>query len=288
MILVADSGSTKCDWILIDSQNKHYETNSMGFNPFFHSSDLVYTKLMENELFQMKRKEVNAVYFYGAGCSSADRNLIIQKGLERVFENADLILVDHDLKGAALATSQGEAGITCIIGTGSNSCYFDGLEVHEEVPALGYILGDEASGSYFGRIMLSEWLYHRMPQELASDFEKEYQLTKEGIFEATYNLPDPNVYLARFMPFISKHAEHPYFSQMLFNGLERFAIIHVLCYPNYKEVPVNFVGSVAYYFKEILGEVARKHSFTVGKIEKRPVESLAAYHINNHKQLNES
>ena len=282
MILVADSGSTKCDWILIDDQNIHHKTHSMGFNPFFHDGDLVFKKLMENDLFQTFRNKIDAVYFYGAGCSSKERNTIIEGGLRRVFEHASFILVDHDLKGAALATSKGDKGITCIIGTGSNSCYFDGEEVHEKVPALGYVLGDEASGAYFGKILLSDWLYHRMPEDLYNAFETEYNLTKEGIFEATYILPDANVYLASFMHFFSKNAEHPYLKDILFKGLYRFVEIHVLCYDNYREVPVHFVGSVAYYFKDILEEVAKKHSFTVGKIEKRPVEPLADYHINQY------
>ena len=280
MILVADSGSTKCDWILIDSQSNQHKTNSMGFNPFFHDADLVYSKLMENELFIEYRNRVSEVYFYGAGCSSEARNRIIANGLKRVFSSAETVLVDHDLKGAALSTSQGDTGISCILGTGSNSCYFDGTKVIEKVPALGYILGDEGSGSYFGKILLSEWLYHRMPAELAEDFEKEYNLTKEGIFEAVHHKADPNVYLASFSPFISKHLDHPYFREMVYDGLDKFVNIHVLCYDNYKDVPVHFVGSIAYYFKEVLQKVAIKYSFTVGKIEKRPVEPLTQYHIN--------
>lgn len=280
MILVADSGSTKCDWILIDSQSNQHKTNSMGFNPFFHDADLVYSKLMENELFIEYRNRVSEVYFYGAGCSSEARNRIIANGLKRVFSSAETVLVDHDLKGAALSTSQGDTGISCILGTGSNSCYFDGTKVIEKVPALGYILGDEGSGSYFGKILLSEWLYHRMPEELAEDFAKEYNLTKEGIFEAVHHKADPNVYLASFSPFISKHLDHPYFREMVYDGLDKFVNIHVLCYDNYKDVPVHFVGSIAYYFKEVLQKVAIKYSFTVGKIEKRPVEPLTQYHIN--------
>lgn len=280
MILVADSGSTKCDWILIDSQSNKHKTNSMGFNPFFHDADLVYSKLMENELFIEYRNRVSEVYFYGAGCSSEARNRIIANGLKRVFSSAETVLVDHDLKGAALSTSQGDTGISCILGTGSNSCYFDGTKVIEKVPALGYILGDEGSGSYFGKILLSEWLYHRMPAELAEDFAKEYNLTKEGIFEAVHHKADPNVYLASFSPFISKHLDHPYFREMVYDGLDKFVNIHVLCYDNYKDVPVHFVGSIAYYFKEVLQKVAIKYSFTVGKIEKRPVEPLTQYHIN--------
>ena len=288
MILVADSGSTKSDWILIDKDNNQYNTYTMGFNPFFHSTELVEEKLNENELFKEKKDEVSEVYFYGAGCSSVSRNKIIEDGLRRVFTNALLILVDHDLTGAALATTEGEKGISCIIGTGSNSCYFDGIKTHEEVPALGYILGDEGSGSYFGKILLSEWLYHRMPEELSTKFEQEYNLTKEGIFEAVHHKPNPNVYLASFMPFVSANYSHPYLKDMMYQGLAKFINIHVWCYANFRDVPVHFVGSIAYYFKDVLEELARNHRFTVGKIEKRPIDPLAIYQYNKSKKLDES
>lgn len=284
MILVADSGSTKCDWIAIDQDGRHHKTNSMGFNPFFHSTELVQQKLGENELFASIKDKVNEVYFYGAGCSSPTRNEIIAKGLRAFFSNATTVLVDHDLTGAALATAQGEPVISCILGTGSNSCFFDGQTVHEEVPALGYILGDEGSGSYFGKIMLSEWLYHRMPEDLAKEFGEEYNLSKEGIFDAVHHKNNPNVYLASFMPFAGKHKDHPYFKEMILAGLTKFVDIHVCCFDNYKDVTVNFVGSVAFYFKDVLEEVARNHSFTVGKIEKRPVEPLAEYHTTKTNQ----
>ena len=280
MILVADSGSTKCDWIAIDAQGNQQHTNTMGFNPFFHTTELVTQKLSENEFFNKTKDSIEEVYFYGAGCSSEERNAIIQKGLAAYFDKATIVIVDHDLTGAALATSQGEVGITCILGTGSNSCFFDGTKVHEEVPALGYILGDEGSGSFFGKIMLSEWLYKRMPKELADVFQQQYNLSKEGIFEAVHKKENPNVYLASFTPFISEHRDHPYFKEMMVKGLSKFAEIHILCYENYSEVPVNFVGSVAYYFQDVLEEVGRKYNFTLGKIEKRPIEPLAMYHYN--------
>lgn len=284
MILVADSGSTKCDWILVGDNSIRYNTHTIGFNPFFHSSDLVFETLLNNELFLKHRLNVSEVYFYGAGCSYPARNEIIANGLKRVFSNAESVIVDHDLKGAAYATSNGGVGITCIIGTGSNSCHFDGKDLTEAIPALGYILGDEGSGSYFGKILLSEWLYKRMPKELASEFELEYKLSKEGIFDAVHHKPDPNVYLASFSKFINKYIDHPYFKEMVFQGLDKFINIHVLCYNDCKKVPVHFVGSIAYYFKDILQEVAIKHGITLGNIEKRPIEALAAYHINRQSQ----
>ncbi len=288
MILVADSGSTKCDWLLIDKDNKRIQTNTMGFNPFFHSTELVIQKLQENEVLSANVKNIKEIYFYGAGCSSDERNLIIKRGLEHVFTESTNTIVDHDLTGAAVATVEDKPGIACIIGTGSNSCYFDGENVVEAVPALGYILGDEGSGSYFGKIMLSEWIYKRMPEELATKFGEEYGLFKEGIFEATYNMPNPNVYLASFMRFASSNASHPYFSKMIYEGLAKFISIHVWCFDNFRDVPVHFVGSIAYYFRKELEEVARNHRFTIGNIEKRPVEALANYHYNKTIKSNES
>ena len=284
MILVADSGSTKCDWMAIDSDNNRTTTHTMGFNPFFHSADLIEEKLTENDYIQEIKDQVTAVYFYGAGCSSPDRNNIIKEGLDRVFTKSTDTLVDHDLTGAALATSHGDQCIACIIGTGSNSCYFDGTTVHEEVPALGYILGDEASGTYFGKIILTDWLYKRMPEELATEFQSTYKLTKEGIFSGVHYEPNPNVYLASFMRFVSDHKEHPYFKEMIYEGMAKFISTHVWCYDNFREVPVNFVGSVAYYFRDALEEVAKNHKFTIGKIDRRPIDSLADYHMNNKLQ----
>ena len=287
MILVADSGSTKCDWILVTEDGTFHETNTMGFNPFFHTTELIAQKVRENDLLSSNSKEVIEIYFYGAGCSSADRNEIVAKGLKQVFVNASKVVVDHDLTGAAIATTQGSKGIACILGTGSNSCYFDGIKVEEKIPALGYILGDEGSGSYFGKIMLSDWLYNRMPGELQKNFGEEYNLTKEAIFENVYNKPNANVYLASFMKFASSNKHVPYFKDMMYQGMARFSATHIWCFENFREVPVNFVGSIAYYFSEVLEEVAINHRFTPGKIEKRPVEPLAHYHYSQYKTSNE-
>lgn len=278
MILVADSGSTKCDWILMDRPDNQILTHTMGFNPFFHSSDLISQKILDNNQLNENSDRVAEVYFYGAGCSSKDRNEIVENALKRCFKEARIIKVDHDLTGAALATARDKPGITCILGTGSNSCYFDGERIHEAVPALGYILGDEGSGSYFGKILLSKYLYKHLPADIYEAFESRYNISKEIIFTNVYNLPNPNVYLASFMKFISDYREHPFFKDMIYRGLASFINIHVWCYQNFREVPVHFVGSIAFYFKEVLEEVARNHRFQVGRIEQRPVDPLANYH----------
>jgi N-acetylglucosamine kinase-like BadF-type ATPase len=283
MLLVADSGSTKCDWILVKSNGERLETNTMGFNPFFHNEELIASEISKNEILMSYADKILNIYFFGAGASSKQRNTIVENGLKKVFKNTVELRVDHDLIGAAIATAEDDPGIACILGTGSNSCYYDGITVHEVVPALGYILGDEGSGAYFGKILLSKYLYKKLPIELATALENEYGVTKESIFEAVYNKPNPNVYLASFMRFARDHNDHPFFKEMIYKGISGFINIHVWCYENFREVPVHFVGSIAYYFKDTLEEVAKNYRFTIGKIVKKPVTPLADYYC---KKLN--
>jgi hypothetical protein len=283
MLLVADSGSTKCDWILVKSNGERLETNTMGFNPFFHNEELIASEISKNEILMSHADKILNIYFFGAGASSKQRNTIVENGLKKVFKNTVELRVDHDLIGAAIATAEDDPGIACILGTGSNSCYYDGTTVHEVVPALGYILGDEGSGAYFGKILLSKYLYKKLPIELATALENEYGVTKESIFEAVYNKPNPNVYLASFMRFARDHNDHPFFKEMIYKGISGFINIHVWCYENFREVPVHFVGSIAYYFKDTLEEVAKNYRFTIGKIVKKPVTPLADYYC---KKLN--
>lgn len=280
MIVVAESGSTKCDWLMDDGSGQLIETFTMGFNPFFHTTEVVLENLRKNPEIMYNADQIKAVYFYGAGCSIADRNIIIKKALCQVFTNATCH-VGHDLDAAAYSTYSGEPGITCIIGTGSNSCYFDGKEVSEKVPALGYILGDEGSGSYFGKRIVSDFIYGRLPEDLMHDFRGRYGLSKEEIFSKVYGSSSANVFLASFMRFLVPHKEHSYFIDIIKDGLRHFAEIHIKCYPNYKEVPVHFVGSVAYYFRSYMEEVANEMGFKIGNVNKNPVVSLLEYHKND-------
>lgn len=278
MLLVADSGSTKCDWILVFPDGKRIETGTMGFNPFFHTSELIREKIQENEVLAQYAPSVKHIRFYGAGASSDQRNAIVEQGLRMVFTQTESLLVDHDMKSAAIATAQDNPGIACILGTGSNSCYYDGNTVHEMVPALGYVLGDEGSGAYFGKILLSKYLYKKLPHDLSEALERNYGVTKESIFEAVYNKPNPNVYLASFMKFAREHHEHPFFKEMIYKGISSFINIHVWCFENFREVPVHFVGSIAYYFRDVLEEVSRNYRFTVGNVIRKPVKPLTDYY----------
>lgn len=277
MILLADSGSTKCDWMILDG-DKRLSTHTKGFNPFFHSTEFIAEELIKNQLLSDSALHIKAVYYYGASCSNDIRIGIVQKALSKVFTNAAIISVDHDLKGAAIAACAGQEGIACILGTGSNSCYFDGKSIHEQIPALGYVLDDEGSGSYFGKYLLSNLLYNQLPQDIADSFRSRFGLTKDNILFNVYNEPNANVYLASFMQFVSDNVAHPFLAQMVHDGLKRFAEIHILCYQNHHSVPVNFVGSIAYYFKPILEKIAVELGFTIGSIIQKPIDGLADFH----------
>lgn len=278
MILIVDSGSTKSDWILLNNSKKtHYST--MGLNPYFHNEETVYNAILEQKDLFAIRAEVEKVFFYGAGCSSEALNQIIQNGLSKVFSNA-CITVDHDLCACAYATYEGEPAISCIIGTGSNSCYYDGITVSEEVPALGYILGDEGSGTYFGKQLLSNFLYKRLPEHIHEAFLAETGISKDEIIDHVYMQPNANVYLASFMRFIIKFQEDEYIKDMIYNGFKHFIQIHVCCYSNYKNVKVHFVGSIAHLFYSELEKACAIMDVQLGKVIQKPIDGLVSYHEN--------
>lgn len=279
MILIADSGSTKCDWGLVNKTGQRIdEFKTMGFNPYFHSSNLIETTLQKQEQVQSIAEEITHVFFYGAGCSSAALNLIVSDALNKVFPHAKVV-VDHDLLGAAFSTYDGQPAISCILGTGSNSCFFDGTNLREEVPALGYILGDEGSGSYFGKKLLSSFLYKKLPQPIAQEFWDTYRLTKADIVKNVYNQPHVNVYLASFMRFISERRNEPFFQEMLTDGLREFLNVHVTCFPEYKNVSVHFVGSIAFHFRDLLYIAAIDLGIKIGSVIQQPIDGLIRYHI---------
>jgi glucosamine kinase len=280
MKLIADSGSTKCDWMMVEGDDLRI-AKTVGFNPFFHNKEFVINHILDNDELCSFRDSIDEIYYYGAGCSSAARNQIICDALSTVFTSARKIVVAEDLDAAAFATCKDTEGIVCILGTGSNSCYFDGTKIHTPVPALGYVFGDEGSGAYFGKIVLSKFLYNELPQKLSDGLKMEFGLDKETILKSIYNKPHANVYLASFMKFVSSHRDSLFVKEMIYSGLTEFAKFHILCYPNYKDLPVHFVGSIAYYFDEQLQKVATDLGFTIGQIIKKPIESLAKFHDSN-------
>lgn len=283
MILIADSGSTKSDWLAIDRKGVECSRfNTMGFNPYFHSSEKIESELKQSSEFMKIAESIEKCFFYGSGASSPGMCERVRKGLEQVLPNAE-IHVGHDLDGAAYSTWTGTPAVTCILGTGSNSCFFDGENVSEEVPSLAYILGDEGSGSYFGKRLLRAYFYNKLPIEIKNDFEEYFgeENTKlTYVNKRVYMEPGPNVYLASFNEFIGRHKNHPVIEEWLIEGFEEFIDIHVECFENCKNVPIHFIGSIAYHFNEALKIACEKRGLTMGNLIKKPIDGLAQYHLD--------
>lgn len=278
MLLVADSGSTKTQWL---TENEAlFET--IGFNPQFHTKESVLVAMAKVTELKAIASSITTVFFYGAGCSSPERNAIIESAL-RDFFPAAAICVDHDLKAAAYATYSGETCISCIIGTGSNSCLFDGNMITEKVPALGYILGDEGSGSWFGKELVKAHLYHLLPKATNALLLRQCPNGKEEIFDKVYRQPHANVYLAGFAKILSESPDTGYVSDLVKRGFGAFFQFHVACYENYQQYPVHFVGSLAFHFRNELNEVAAEFGCAVHQVSKEPVRELLTWHLNQKK-----
>lgn len=283
MILVADSGSTKCDWLLENPGSEPLSFSTIGFNPMFHNADFIATEILKNDGIVRIADSVTQIFYYGASVSSPDRVETIKSALHRVFPLAD-ISAEHDLTGAVRATCGTKSGIVCILGTGSNSCYFDGITIDDHIPALGYILGDEAGGADFGRRFLQMYLYHKLSPVIVTAIE-DSGVSKEDIFRHVYREPGANVYLASFMRLIHKFRAYVEIREMLRTGFKDFLDIHVCGYDMYKEVPVHFVGSVGVNFKEELMDVCRSMNIKTGLFTNEPVKNLFHYHTKKHAEL---
>jgi N-acetylglucosamine kinase-like BadF-type ATPase len=280
MILIVDSGSTKTDWLAIDTQTKEqipYET--IGFNPMIQSQSFIQEQISLNISLASQREHIQKIYFFGAGCSSEVNNEKVKNALKTNFPIAQ-IFVDHDLNGAIIALCQGEPGIACILGTGSNSVYFDGFSQHKKVPSLGYILGDEGSGSYFGKQLIKDYLYLNTPSEISDYIQNELNITKDIVLKKIYSEPNPNRYLASFGPVFSKFRKTSYIQKVLLEGFDTFFKIHVLCFENYKTLPISFVGSIALNFRTELETIAKKYDAKIGNFVQKPIQAIAQYYIN--------
>lgn len=282
MRLIADSGSSVCDWILTFEGNTVLECRTMGFNPFFHNEVLVQYAIERTEPLMKHLKNIKEVYYYGAACSSEKRKAIMRRAIRSVYRDAK-VRVQHDLNGAVYATLDNQACIVCKIGTGSSSCLYNGNEIVQKTFPLGHILGDEGSGAYFGRKLMNKYLYGELPKNIEDLLRDTHGLTREVIFQNVYRMPHANVYLASFMKTLTDVKSDPFVQDFVYKGLSRFIQHHVWPYKEHKTVPTHFVGAIAFHFKEILEEVCYKHRVQIGKIIERPVYNLATYH--NHDYL---
>jgi hypothetical protein len=280
MILIADSGSTKTDWVLIDEKNQ-FRYKTIGYNPYFINSENIYYSLSEKLVTQFDPSVVKSVYFYGAGCSSDSNITIVNQALTRCFVNSK-VSVGHDMLAAARALLANKEGFAAIIGTGSNTCIYDGSEIRSNIDSLGYLLGDEGSGSYIGKKIIRDHLRGYLPPELEQKFNEKYQLTPSAIFDSLYNKPLPNRFLAGFCVFADENKQHPYIRKIVQKSFDDFFANLVSMYPGYKKYDFNCVGSVGYIFSDILKEVASSYGMKPGKIIHSPIDDLVNYHISHN------
>mgnify|MGYP001173102508 CR=1 FL=1 len=278
MILIADSGSTKCSWALCDNKGLLIkESKTIGFNPYFIDKKNILIHLQESELLEHSNS-IKEIFFYGAGCSSEDKNNIIKEPLQSFFKNAKVI-IRHDIDAACYAMYNGSPNVTCILGTGSNSCHYDGENIIEHAPSLGFLIGDEASGNYFGKKILQLYFNKALSNDLILKFESNYETNWPIIMKNIYDTDRANVYLSKYFPFISENKNLPIMKDIIYKGLDEFFNLHVCCYKNYKEVEINFIGSVSYFLSDEIKIIAEKHGCKIGDIIKDPIYNLVAFHF---------
>jgi glucosamine kinase len=277
MILIADSGSTKTDWRLINKEGAAVPFETIGFNPYIVDSDTVLNGLLNSDLAAVK-KSVTQVYFYGAGCSSEAKCKVVENPLTTFFSNAK-ISIEHDMLAAARATCGNEKGMIAILGTGSNSCLFDGSTIVENVTALGYILGDYGSGVDIGKSLVKALMAKELSSEIESKFNEEYNLTTLDILDAVYKQAFPNRFLARFSLFMFKNLDNPVILKMVESRFEMFFKKNICKYSNYESSTLHLVGSIAFIYQDIVKKIAEKYNVKIGKIIKKPIEELVEFHV---------
>ncbi|MDZ7741170.1 MAG: hypothetical protein U5Q03_05310 [Bacteroidota bacterium] len=277
MLLIADSGSSKTDWATLDKagQVKYFETE--GFNPYYKESEELH-HIVEKELLPMIEADmVEEIFYYGSGCSTDSKKMMVEDTLQQSFGHIS-VSIEHDLLGAARALLGRQEGIACILGTGSNSCYYDGNEIVENVPSLGYLYGDEGSGTYIGKSLITAYLQNKLPDSLRKGFEEKYNMSLEAILDASYNKGRPNMFLSSFSNFISGHISDEFLKNMVRTSFEDFFSLQLLKYSKHNRVPVSFTGTVAHVFRDILMKVAEKYKIKIDKIERKPIGGLVEFH----------
>ncbi|SEC43011.1 BadF-type ATPase [Tenacibaculum sp. MAR_2009_124] len=279
MILVADGGSTKVDWVAIDNdKNEIFRTSTLGLNPNVVSSLELQSRLESSSELKQYKDSISEIYFYGAGLGTSSPIKILTEIFESFFKNTKKITVEEDILGAVYASAKNEKAIVCILGTGANSCYYDGETVECIAPSLGYIIMDEASGNYFGKRLVRDYFYKKMPDDIATVFNDEFDLTPDVIKFNLYKVDNPNKYLASFAKFMFNHQENAYIRKLVMNGFKKFFLFHVLNYNKSKDTPIYFIGSIAYYFGDLLREEAEKNDVQITGIIAKPIDNLIEYH----------
>ncbi|HJS55908.1 MAG TPA: hypothetical protein VJ765_15250 [Chitinophagaceae bacterium] len=274
--LIADSGATKAEWCLVN-QGKKKTIFTAGISPYFLNTEQIAELLKKDLLPKLKRYKIDEIHYYGTGCLDPANARLVKKAIRQVFEDAD-IEVTHDLMAAARSLNGKNKGLACNLGTGSFCCYYDGKRIARQSPGIGYILGDEGSGAYLGKKVLQYFLYDTFDEELRARFNAKYATTRAEVLENVYKKPLANRYLAAFTLFLVENRGHFMIENIIEDGLNDFFFYHLCKYRESWLMPVHFVGSVAYGFKDILQQLCASYEFELGKVLKNPMEGLVAYH----------
>ena len=278
MLLIADSGSTKTTWRLVDHEKNACSCTTGGINPFQLGQEEI-VRLLETD-FTLSHTGISQIWFYGAGCAFPDRNRVVKDALSQFFGECE-IEVNSDLLAAARSLCGNRAGIACILGTGSNSCYYNGREIVQNISPLGYVLGDEGSGNALGRKLLSDVLKNRLPEEIRKVFFETYPVSAGDILDHVYRKPFPNRYLAQYARFVSANIHYPEMQSLASNCFREFFSRNVMQYEAAKQLPVHFTGGVAYHFSEMIKKTAAEFGLTAGHISQEPMAELLLYHLKS-------
>ena len=278
MIAIVDGGSTKCDWVILENDGTEVlKTETVGFNPNITKPELISIELEKNQALTTFCDYLENIFFYGSGCGTPENRFIVEREIQKVVTNAN-IQVKEDLLAAAYAAYRGVPAIVCILGTGSNACYFDGENVKTELPSLGFLIGDEGSGSALGKQLVRHYFMKKLPPDLHQQFTEIYQLNIDDLLKNMYHNPRANAYMADFTRFIVDRKSHPYFQNFIYKELKNFLEFQVMPYEECRDAEINFIGSVAYFFEDSLRAAAADFHFKVGTVVQKPIESLVNYH----------
>ncbi|WP_353722907.1 N-acetylglucosamine kinase [Dyadobacter sp. 676] len=279
-ILIADSGSTKTDWVCIDPQAGHRQSRqSAGINPFYQTADEIIPVLLEQVVPGIEG-EVGEIHFYGAGCADERSGMPVTRALKHCFPSATSVEVASDMLGAARGLCGHEPGLACILGTGANNAFFDGDRIAHSIGSLGFWLGDEGSGSYLGKTLVVHYLQNELPPDLHKSFIKAYPgLDRLTVLDHAYKKPYPNRYFASYSAFIAQHRDHEFIQELVRNAFGLFVKKYILKHTNATQYPVHFTGSIAYYYQDILRPVLESNGLQTGRILKSPIEGLIGYHL---------
>ncbi len=275
-ILIADSGSTKTEWCLLNNGKKK-TIFTAGLSPYFLTEEQVTNIITKEVAPKTRNAEIAEVYFYGTGCSNTRNVKMMTKALKSVYPQA-AISVDHDLMAAAKSLCGDEKGIACILGTGSNSCYYNGKKIVKNNPGLGYVLGDEGSGAYLGKKVIQYYMYKTFDDDLLARFENKYKVTGNDILDAVYRQPLPNAYLASYVGFLAENRGHYMIENIIEDGINDFFFNHIYKYSQSWSLPIHFTGGAAHEFRDVIADLCHSYELQLGKIIKNPMIGLIDYH----------